>query len=1234
MPVFGEYETFGEPISLTEERGHTSTVWQARLAGSKDGRAFAIKCYLARPRKPRPGESEETLDKDRGLEFLEAIKQLKKAQTDGARCLCPIHAFGIAPEGAWYVTDFYPGKTLKELIVRRGRVDSAALRHVVRSVVTGCLALKGSRGYSHGNLKAANVFLVGGPKALSKRPIELGDPYPASASQLSGLDEEDRRAVSDLLNQTVEAQDLRALGELLLQLVRGRVIANAFDFDYPIARSPAWDHLGKEGETWRELTNQLLSPQLSLETINLELLEKRFPPGFDAGKLRKLAMAAGGVIVVGGALYLALWIRHKGAGEKFQQHLLAAQQALSLTNLSEGRREIEQALRIRPDHSAAQSLKNNIEAQIDTAFNRSYLAAQRGFPTNESIVSQEIERALKLKPDDKAAKDLQESFATYQSAQGALDKGDFETAEKQSSAVLTAWPNDSTTLAMLKKARDGKTEKANFEAALGAARDALAKENFDEAERQANNILKTRPRDAAAQALLTEINKARTKKGENEYELAMLASREALAKEDFDKADAGANAALKARPKDSKAQAMLTRISEVKANKERYNQAMKAGQNALGKDDDEAEQHANAALKLRPRDTEALAFLDKVREDRAQRGNYDAALKAAKDALDKQSFDDAERQANNALKVRPRDSAATTVLTRAREGKANKAAYDAAMKEAQAALTKANYGEAEKQANDALKLRAGDAAAQGLAEQARNLRASQGRFEALLNAAREALSKSDFGEAELQASNALAFRRDDTVAQAILKEARDSRTTQEGFTSALKAGQAALGRENYDEAEFQAGSALKLRPGDASAEALRTAAQVGRTNKVSFETAQKAAQEAAAKGNYDEAERQAMTGLKIRTNDAPLLALLTKAREDRASKTKYEEAMKAAQGAMANENYVEAEKQADAALKARPGDATAQSVGKTASASRLRKENLESALKSAQADLEKGDQESAFSWATNAMAASGTDSKAALALLQTITTNAFNDAIKIKDGDAAARWLVRSTNAQVAAPVMAVFAKAIVGLPVWPAQLPELQGIAFVKVGKSPTAGKIFYAAKYEITGGQFNQIVNGAPAAPQETRPATGDPQAAAGFCDKLNKQLPLECARLGLKGGTIRLPSQDEYLAMALVTPDMMEKGKPFQVSTNAFEQIKRRGEVVGLGQGVDPKPAVPGQCTNSLGLVNIIGNIPEWSQDGKILGLSYYGTGKGRAGAFVNDPPQITGTVVGFRPILIPE
>jgi serine/threonine protein kinase len=160
MPTFGEYETVGDPIAAAEERNHTSTVWRAVKPGASDGRDYMVKCYAPRRRSSHSPET-ESLSRDRGLEFLEGIKEQKLAQSSGGRSLAPIHEFGMSEAGAWYVTDYFPRSNLKAWITKKGRVDSAGLRHVVAELVTGCLALKHSLGYSHGNLKVSNVFRAG-----------------------------------------------------------------------------------------------------------------------------------------------------------------------------------------------------------------------------------------------------------------------------------------------------------------------------------------------------------------------------------------------------------------------------------------------------------------------------------------------------------------------------------------------------------------------------------------------------------------------------------------------------------------------------------------------------------------------------------------------------------------------------------------------------------------------------------------------------------------------------------------------------------------------------------------------------------------------------------------------------------------------------------------------------------------------------------------------------------------
>src|SRR5437773_3010428 len=389
MPTFGDYETVGEPVATRNERGHVSTVWQARKSGASGGRLYAIKCYAPRRRKPKEGQPEDALDEDRVLEFLEGIKQLKKAHSEGGRCLPPIHAFGIADTGAWYVTDFYPRNTLKACIGRRGGVDSAAVRQVVYSVVTGCLALKRSRGYSHGNLKSGNVFLVGKPRPLRHTPLHLADPYPAAPLQLSRLEGDDRHEPGELHDKVIEARDLRALGELILELVEGRLIQSGDDYDYPIFPSLTWGRLGNDGTRWRLLCNRLHDPELSLDKVNLESLAKEFRPNPVMANLPMILTGLGGIclLAVGGFYGTKLILKGSAERKTEREHQFGvatnrAWGAYRAGNLSNAIAEADKALAIHGDDAGIRKLKADALAQQTAAAQQAERERQFGVATN------------------------------------------------------------------------------------------------------------------------------------------------------------------------------------------------------------------------------------------------------------------------------------------------------------------------------------------------------------------------------------------------------------------------------------------------------------------------------------------------------------------------------------------------------------------------------------------------------------------------------------------------------------------------------------------------------------------------------------------------------------------------------------------------------------------------------------------------------------------------------------
>ncbi len=487
MPTFGEFETLGEPLAVTEERGDVSTVWQARRTGGHDKQPYAVKCYTPRPSQESPAGGQAPLDRHRGLEFLEGVKQIRQALSAGGRGLAPIHDLGISELGAWFVTDFYPRNNLKAWIMRRGGVDSAALRHVVQSVVAGCLALKRSRGYSHGNLKPSNIFLGGQPRPLRKTPLQLTDAFPAAPLQLAALDSTDQTEVGELLHKVMEAQDLRTIGELILQLVEGRLFSRSDDYNYPVARSPVWEILGKDTDYWLGLCNKLVNPQLSLDQVNLESLEREFRPSQTG---LKAAMAAGviaGICLIAGGGYLAVsaYRGHRSkvegqrnkARENWASEIALATECMNGTNFAKA---LDQFGAARKSAKVAKDRDKEEEAARGMALADLLVKGQEALQrTNSSEALKSLEAAVEgSRKFGGSARWL--SAQAYPIADGYLKASQPEQAERWVKLALVAPPNTSTSELSVRLSQAQKAASA-FQGLLTSARNAESGGNFTNA---------------------------------------------------------------------------------------------------------------------------------------------------------------------------------------------------------------------------------------------------------------------------------------------------------------------------------------------------------------------------------------------------------------------------------------------------------------------------------------------------------------------------------------------------------------------------------------------------------------------------------------------------------------------------------------------------------------------------------------------------------------------------------
>ncbi|MBE0542006.1 MAG: tetratricopeptide repeat protein [Verrucomicrobia bacterium] len=907
MPIFGEFETVGESYAVTDKRNHTSTIWQARKIGGADSRLYAVKCFVPRRRQTEQEQPDEALERDRKLEFLEGIKQLKKAHSEGGRALTDVYDFGLSEEGAWYVTDFYPRNALKAWISRRGGVDHAALRHVVYSVVAGCLTLKRSCGRSHGNLKASNVFLMGKPRALRSTPLVLTDILPPSLAQATEPDAGIRRTVGGLIYEVMETHDLRAIGELILQLVEGRLIESGYDYNYPIVHSPSWETLGKEGERWRQICNQLLDPQLSLDKVNLESLAREFRPSPLAANLPLVIGAAGVVLVLGLGVFGIVQWRSGAKEKKYEAALAGAREALSVTNLVAARQQVEQALKLRREDTAAMELRQEIETRLESEFSSALaLARLEADSANWDAALDSLKRALVLKPGDQTAKSL-----------------------------------EAQTLARRDEVLTQEDRERRYQEAMNAGQVAFDRQDYTDAMNKADTALKLKPNDPAATTLRADAQ-ARSaaatlaQQRQRQYETAMSEGRAALNRQQFAEAITKAEAALTLMPNDAAATKLKSDAQNQQAGAEaaeqerqrQYASAMKQARAAFDrKEYTNAVASADIALGFKPGDADATNLKAAARNqiqaamtaEQQRQQRYDAAMSDGRLAFERKAYNEAMQKADEALAIKPNDTAATSLRTSAKAqydageklAREQQQRYETAMREGRAALDKKNFREAMTKADAALSAKADDAAATKLKADAKALledelvaaQQREQRYDAAMTEARTALRQQDYAVAISKADVALVNKPGDADALALRADAQKrnddaqaaEQQRQQQYATAMKEGRAALQQGNFEDAIAKADSALTVRQGDPAAEALKAdarkrheaAIELAKRQQEQYDAAMQAGLAAFNSGEYATAARRATEAMARRSGDAGAAALKKRADDIQTAQTAF-----------------------------------------------------------------------------------------------------------------------------------------------------------------------------------------------------------------------------------------------------------------------------------------------------------------------------------------------------------
>jgi hypothetical protein len=142
--------------------------------------------------------------------------------------------------------------------------------------------------------------LISGAAKMLEAEVMLSDPLPGGADEATRY----------------ERADLRAMGEILLQLVRRRELTEGSNWlILPIESSAEWTQtFGKDAAAWLALCNRLLDPNPSADSLTLNQLATELAALTPKPPVSKktLALAAGGGVVAVAIALVVFWPSNQG----------------------------------------------------------------------------------------------------------------------------------------------------------------------------------------------------------------------------------------------------------------------------------------------------------------------------------------------------------------------------------------------------------------------------------------------------------------------------------------------------------------------------------------------------------------------------------------------------------------------------------------------------------------------------------------------------------------------------------------------------------------------------------------------------------------------------------------------------------------------------------------------------------------------------------------------------------
>ena len=641
------------------------------------------------------------------------------------------------------------------------------------------------------------------------------------------------------------------------------------------------------------------------------------------------------------------------AAEAERQRIAQAQTAQNAALAQQRQQQIEQAritLETEQQRRAQEELarRKMEEAQSATAYQQLLDQADQAKAKGQfDVAVSALQGARQLKPSVEIDR-LVTAALIEQARAEAAKKGDEE--KKKLEAALALEQERS------RKAEAAAAEnKAKYETAIGLARTAMKQRKFAEAKQQFQVASQTLQTDEAVNGL---------KQADNELATAQAAM---VAEEQTKIAEK------------KKADQLLGLIADARKSAEakQFDKALQLLKSATTLDPTSVEAQSEI-IKIRQAREDHLAFLRKQKDDVEKQTAFQKLLDAGKSNIAAKQYDAAIVSLNDALKMKPGDPTTLAALKDAQakqnamlgdaqaiaEAKKKRDAFEGHMQRGRTAMNLKNWDAALEAFKAAQSTLPGDTASAQFIKEAEKAKADADSTNAArlktaalaqaIDRARSAIKLNKFDDATTAIADASKIDPANAEVKKVQQELSDARNAfaatqkmaalQKAFDASVADIRAAVAAKKFDDADKALAQAKQLMPSDPAIAKLQQEISEGRRTQAAnmnsaleqakFEQAVNAGRMALNAKKYAEAVQQFTVALKVKP-DRMVDGLLTQARSGMAAEElqakrlmAYNDAIKAAETALASGKYDDALKSANQALQMAPNDPTASQLVK------------------------------------------------------------------------------------------------------------------------------------------------------------------------------------------------------------------------------------------------------------------------------------------------------------------